>query len=142
MAKTKEVLDWYGNPIDGYAGISAGSRHFFMGETDDDGKKYMRIYTAGGVPGDRLALEGCYLCITDESGKVLYDSRREPPPDAVLKPNETTAIEPRQQRGLVIAALSKIKRYEDEWTVPSQSNNGKYKVCLGPDKTNLHLPGL
>ncbi len=87
MAKSKEVLDWYGNPIEGYSGrFSAGVGHFLMGEIEEDGKKYLRMYTEGGVPGDRLALEDCYLCITDESGKVLYDSRCEPPPDAVLKP--------------------------------------------------------
>jgi transposase len=46
----------------------------------------------------------------------------------------------RQQRGLIIAALSKITRYDDEWTVPSQSNNGKYKVRLDPEKPTCTCP--
>src|SRR4051794_28645666 len=39
----------------------------------------------------------------------------------------------RQQKGLEIAALSKITRKGEIYTVPSQSSNGQYKVQLGPD---------
>jgi hypothetical protein len=89
MSKTKQVLDWYGNPLSEEHGIGicrSSSRLSFMGEIDPDGKKYIRAYTAGGVPGDRIALDDCYCRITDDAGKVLYDSRREPPPDAKLLP--------------------------------------------------------
>jgi transposase len=46
----------------------------------------------------------------------------------------------REQRGLVIAATAKIKRYGERWMVPSQSGNGVYMVrvtgerqCSCPD---------
>jgi hypothetical protein len=90
MAKQKCFLDWYGNPVPVGRGIGIvrnTSRLFFMGETDPDGKKYIRAYSAGGVPGDRLSLEDCFCCIKDDSGKVVYDSRCEPPPDARLLPD-------------------------------------------------------
>lgn len=39
------------------------------------------------MPGDRIAVEDCYTRIADqETGKVLYDSRCEPPGDAKLLP--------------------------------------------------------
>ena len=37
----------------------------------------------------------------------------------------------RQQRGLMIAAVSKIKKTTDGWLVPSQSGKGQYRVHLG-----------
>lgn len=37
----------------------------------------------------------------------------------------------RQQRGLMIAAVSKIKHTTDGWLVPSQSGKGQYRVHLG-----------
>jgi transposase len=41
-------------------------------------------------------------------------------------------MDPRQERGLVIAALTKIDRHDGKWLVPSQSINGrKYAVDLG-----------
>src|ERR1044071_6296654 len=40
----------------------------------------------------------------------------------------------RQQKGLEIAALSKIYRKGDFYFVLSQSSNGQYKVRLGPDE--------
>src|SRR2546423_4658097 len=40
----------------------------------------------------------------------------------------------RQQKGLEIAALSKITRKGDFYFVPSQSGHGQYKVRLGPDE--------
>ena len=46
----------------------------------------------------------------------------------------TTAIEARQQRGLVIAALSKITRKNGDWVVPSLSGNGRYTVHLDPER--------
>jgi transposase len=42
----------------------------------------------------------------------------------------------RQQRGLEIAALHRINRKGEIYIVPSQSNNGQYKVKLGPDDCN------
>lgn len=39
----------------------------------------------------------------------------------------------RQQKGLEIAALSKISRKGEFYFVPSQSGTGQYKVGLGPD---------
>src|SRR5215208_2715190 len=43
------------------------------------------------------------------------------------------AMDARQQKGLEIAALSKITRKGEFYLVPSQSGNGQYKVQLGPD---------
>src|SRR5258708_34609441 len=83
------LLNWYGNPLPRASRIGvvvSDSRLFFMGEVDRDGKNYIRACTPGGVPGDRRALEDCYAHIEDETGKVLYDSRLEPPPDARLLP--------------------------------------------------------
>lgn len=44
-------------------------------------------------------------------------------------------VDPRQQRGLQIAAMAKIVRKGTAWIVPSQSGNGRYTVC--PD---AHAP--
>lgn len=89
MANSKMVLDWYGNPIPGICRGHGKSRVAFKVEEDADGRKYWRAYTADGKPGDRLPIEGPYapyLEITDQHGKVLYDSRREPPSDAKILP--------------------------------------------------------
>jgi hypothetical protein len=92
MAKTKskEVLDWYGNPIPGVYRVRGKSGLTFRLEEDADGKKYWRAYTADGKPGDRLPAEGPdapYLQVTNtKTGKVLYDSRCEPPSDAKMLP--------------------------------------------------------
>src|ERR1700730_9441685 len=43
---------------------------------------------------------------------------------------------PREERGLVIAALCKITRIGDVWMVPSQSGGGRYAVQHG--KTLSH----
>lgn len=89
VANSKQVLDWYGNPIEGMSGPGicvSNPGLFFMGEVDHDGKRYIRAYTCGGVPGDRLELDDCHCRIEDEHGKVLYDSRLEPPSDAKLLP--------------------------------------------------------
>ncbi len=48
--------------------------------------------------------------------------------------------DPRQQRGLIIAALSKITKKNGDWIVPSQSGNGKYTVHLDPDKATCTCP--
>jgi transposase len=42
------------------------------------------------------------------------------------------ALEPRQQRGLMIAAVCKIHQKDGSWLVPSQSNSGHYAVTLDP----------
>lgn len=47
---------------------------------------------------------------------------------------------PRQQRGLMIAAMLPIARKEDGWAVPSQSGNGKYTVHLNSSGTNCTCP--
>jgi hypothetical protein len=89
MAKSKEVLDWYGNPIKNYHGvgiITNDANLFFMGEIAPDGTRYIRAYSRGGVPGDRLPLEDFHCRFTDETGTVVYDSRLEPPTDAKLLP--------------------------------------------------------
>jgi transposase len=39
-------------------------------------------------------------------------------------------MDPRQQRGLMIAALCKLREKDGFWSVPSQSNNGSYLVTL------------
>src|SRR2546429_403771 len=87
--KNSEVLDWYGNPIPGIYHDRRKPRLTFKVEKDPDGTKWWRAYTANGEPGDRLPVDGHdapYLHVTDESGKAVYDSRREPPPDAKILP--------------------------------------------------------
>jgi hypothetical protein len=89
MTKQRVLLDWYGNPIQGFARVRhKRSRSLtFKGESDADGKRYLRTYTADGQPGDRVALDDDYLRIEDTAtGKVRYDSRMKPPPDAKLLP--------------------------------------------------------
>lgn len=92
MKKKERVFtDWYGNPISSERGVgicTSSPNLFFKGEVEIDGTKYIRAYNRNGVPGDRIALEDIYLCIKDEStGKVVYDSRQAPPPDANLQPS-------------------------------------------------------
>ena len=41
-------------------------------------------------------------------------------------------MDARQQRGLMIAACCKITQKNGFWTVPSQTGNGTYRVCLTP----------
>ena len=43
-------------------------------------------------------------------------------------------MEPRQERGLVIAATTKIQRYGERWKVPSQTGNGFYMVDMEHSK--------
>lgn len=45
-------------------------------------------------------------------------------------------MDPRQERGLVIAAVCKIVKKGQVWLVPSQSGQGKYTVC--PDEQCPH----
>ena len=47
---------------------------------------------------------------------------------------------PRQQRGLMIAAVAKITQKDGAWLVPSQSGNGKYKVRLDGAYTTCSCP--
>lgn len=57
-------------------------------------------------------------------------------------------MDARQERGLVIAATSKIEKNKLGWKVPSQSGNGTYIVnldhgqpfCTCPDFEKRHLP--
>src|SRR5581483_926703 len=48
--------------------------------------------------------------------------------------------EPRKQRRLMIAAVARITRNGEEWLVPSQSGNGKYKVHLDGVYTRCSCP--
>jgi transposase len=41
-------------------------------------------------------------------------------------------MEPRQERGLLIAATCRIVKKHDQWVVPSQTGNGSYRVNLNP----------
>lgn len=58
------------------------------------------------------------------------------------------AMDEREQKGLVIAATSKIEKNKLGWKVPSQSGNGAYIVnldhnepfCTCPDYETRHLP--
>jgi hypothetical protein len=49
-------------------------------------------------------------------------------------------MEARQQRGLEIAATSKIARKGGAWLVPSQSGKGRYTVCLDPTEPHCSCP--
>jgi transposase len=51
-----------------------------------------------------------------------------------------TSLDPRQQRGLQIAATAKITRKGSAWLVPSQSGKGRYTVCLDPEKPHCTCP--
>src|SRR5438477_7125518 len=41
---------------------------------------------------------------------------------------------PREQRGLMLAATAKIRRYGERWMVPSQTGNGVYMVRIAREK--------
>ena len=47
-------------------------------------------------------------------------------------------MDPRQQRGLMIAALCKITKKSDHWSVPSQTGNGACRV--NPKPKNEFVP--
>jgi transposase len=49
-------------------------------------------------------------------------------------------LEPREQRGLEIAATAKIIKKGNVWTVPSQSGKGRHKVCLQADLFRCTCP--
>ena len=49
-------------------------------------------------------------------------------------------VQKRQERGLVIAATSKITQKNGDWIVPSQSSNGRYTVHLDPEKPTCTCP--
>lgn len=84
--KNKALLDWYGNPIPTDGPIPRNSRLTFKGEITADGKKRIRAYRSDGTPTDSTAIEDWYLRVEDKDGKVLYDSRLNPPADAKLLP--------------------------------------------------------
>lgn len=48
--------------------------------------------------------------------------------------------ESRQQRGLEIAAVSKIERKGGAWLVPSQSGKGRYTVIPDDDAPHCSCP--
>jgi transposase len=52
----------------------------------------------------------------------------------------SAATDPRQQRGLVIAATANIVRKGSAWLVPSQSGKGRYTVCLDPAEPFCSCP--
>jgi hypothetical protein len=81
--KPREALDWYGDPIPGVC-LAAKRRRDVKPirlVTDSDGTKWWE-----GWMGDRLPYDAPYMRVEDSSGKVLYDSRLEPPADAKLLP--------------------------------------------------------
>ncbi len=51
-----------------------------------------------------------------------------------------TISDPRQQRGLEIAATAKIERKGGTWLVPSQSGHGRYTVCPDPQDPYCSCP--
>jgi hypothetical protein len=48
--------------------------------------------------------------------------------------------DPRQQRGLEIAATANIIRKGSAWLVPSQSRDGRYTVCPDPEAAHCTCP--
>ena len=50
------------------------------------------------------------------------------------------ATNERENRGMAIAALTKIKKNGDAWTVPSQSGQGSYSVVPNADKPTCTCP--
>jgi uncharacterized Zn finger protein len=48
--------------------------------------------------------------------------------------------QPRQQRGLELAATAKIERKGGAWLVPSQSGNGRYTVIPHADAPHCTCP--
>jgi hypothetical protein len=50
------------------------------------------------------------------------------------------SMDAREQRGLAIAALCKLTRKGDVWTVPSQSGLGRYTVRTDADKPHCTCP--
>ncbi len=50
------------------------------------------------------------------------------------------SLDPRQRRGLEIAATAKITKKGGAWLVPSQSGKGRYTVCLDPQKPHCTCP--
>ena len=46
----------------------------------------------------------------------------------------------REERGLELAKRAKIRRNGKAWIVPSQSGNGKYKVCLDSNNSTCTCP--
>src|SRR5947209_6454344 len=49
-------------------------------------------------------------------------------------------MDPRQQRGLVIAATQKLTQKGKVWLVPSQSGRGRYTVCPDPETPYCSCP--
>ena len=54
--------------------------------------------------------------------------------------NEGKAMEPRQQKGLEIAATLNIQRKGEAWVVPSQTLNGKYTVTRDGEAFHCSCP--
>ena len=49
-------------------------------------------------------------------------------------------MNPRQERGVVIAATNKLTQKGKVWLVPSQSGRGKYTVCPDAEKLFCSCP--
>jgi transposase len=83
----------------------------------------------------QLVLPGCEDFVNQArlaalgSANSLCSNRR-----ATATPKARRTMDLREQKGLEIAALSKISRKGDFYFVPSQSGKGRYKVRLGPDE--------
>ena len=76
------------------------------------------------------------------NGVIASPILPEPPPlgkgpsmPANLTPEEAKALDPvesRRQRGMAIAAVTRIVQKNGQWIVPSQTGNGSYRVILNP----------
>jgi hypothetical protein len=56
-------------------------------------------------------------------------------PPANITPAAAKALDPtetRRQRGMAIAAVTRITQKNGQWIVPSQKGNGSYRVILDP----------
>ena len=103
------LLDWYGNPIEGLkpivpteaGGLLDGWELAFQRvpekkvwaprltfrEWDDHGRWRIVSVRENGEIGGAIDVADWYLRLENDSGRLLYDSRERPPPDAKLLPN-------------------------------------------------------
>src|SRR5205085_5027337 len=80
-----------------------------------------------------LSGEGSVMSTEIVPVSSLVPSAVAPPKN--VTPEQAKAIDPneaRRQRGLAIAALTRIVQANGQWIVPSQTGNGSYRVNLNP----------
>jgi hypothetical protein len=85
--------------------------------------------------------------ITPENIPQLFDYEvltglpsRYIPNEYIVGDDMLSISDPRQQRGLEIAATSNIVRKGGAWIVPSQSGKGRYTVCPDPESPHCTCP--